>query len=123
MENPKFSVKEFEAHKVEHEKIAELWVQNEFRKGKNPYSEAAKSASKTLREMESYLKKNGLIPYSEHELLEETLNQKYPKAQTQEIITFKGLEYRKKFTPLELSKTGKSVKKWHSGWEVMGGKL
>jgi hypothetical protein len=117
----KYSVKEFEEHKIELDRIAELWNDNYSAKGKNPYSAQAKKASEKLRNMETYLKRNGLINYTEHELLEETLNQQYPKAQSKEIVMYDGVKYKKKFSPIELSKTGKSVKKWRSGWEALDG--
>ena len=121
MDNHMYSVEDFEWQKIEHARITELWSDNYSPKETNPYSEPAKAATKKLREMEIYLKKNGLIPYSDHELLEETLNQKFPTAQSKDIVTYNGSQYKKKFTPIELSKTGKSVKKWHSGWELLAG--
>lgn len=114
-----YSIEEFEEYKIKHAKIEKLWSEHYSGRGKNPYNETAKELTKKLREMEVYLKKNGLIPYTEHELLEETLNQKFPMAQSKDIVIYDGAQYKKKFTPIEFSKTGKSVTKWHSGWEII----
>jgi hypothetical protein len=93
----KYSVKEFDEYKIEIDSIAELCNDNYSAKGKNPYSTQAKMASEKLRDMEMYLKRNGLIPYTVHELLEETLKQQYPKAQIKEIVIRDGVKYKKKF--------------------------
>ena len=66
MDNHMYSVEDFEWQKIEHARITELWSDNYSPKETNPYSEPAKAATKKLREMEIYLKKNGLIPYSDH---------------------------------------------------------
>ena len=115
----KYTVDDFEAQKIKHAKIGKLWADEYSPNKKNPYDKAAKEATAKLREIEEYLKKNGLIPYSDHELVIESLNNKYPNAQSREIVVHNGIKYRKKFIPLTLSKTGKTVKKWESTWEIM----
>lgn len=105
--------------KAEFDRLEQLWCDAFRHKQSNPYDGQARAASMRLREIEDDLKKRGIIPFSQHELLVESLNQLFPKAQSREVVVYQGKRYRKKFWPLELSKTGKTVKKWANGWEPL----
>ena len=118
-----YTIADYEEAKVKFEDAADLWSDADIHNKSNKYTARAKAASDRLREIEEYLKRQGIIPYTEHELVEEILNQKYPNAQSREVVEYDGRRYWKEFWPLERSKSGKTVKKWASGWVLLPEKI
>lgn len=86
--------------------------------GNNPdkYQSDMRSARARLREIESALKTAGAIPRSEHEQIESTLDRMFPNACSQEIVEYEGRKYQRHFTPLERSRSRKSVTVWGKSW-------
>lgn len=111
-----YSLKDLKKAEDEHERIAKLWSDAYSKDKPNEYDFEAREATKRLQTIEQYLKASGVLAFSEHELIEETLNHKYPHAQSRDVVRYQGKRYQKQFIPLELSKTGKTVKKWGSKW-------
>ena len=72
----------------------------------------------TGRALEESLKTNGLFPLSEAETLWRRLDAAYPKARSRQVVEFEGRGYRCRFVPLEMSRSGKTVKEWSRTWEI-----
>jgi len=62
------------------------------------------------------LKSNGQLPFSEMDLVLDELNDSYADIKSGETIEYKGQAYLRRFQPIELSPTGKSVKKYWGYW-------
>lgn len=101
------------------DEVAERWSAAYSANRPNPLDAEAKAAAEKVRHIEEDLKRRGLLPFTEHELLEESLNQRYPDAQSREVVVYNGKRYRRRFYPLELSKSGKRVKQWRKAWEPL----
>lgn len=86
--------------------------------GNNPdkYQADIKSARARVREIEFALKADGAIPKSEHETLETMLDRIFPNARSKEIVEYEGRKYQRRFTPLERSRSRKSVTSWDKSW-------
>lgn len=86
--------------------------------GNNPdkYQADIKSARATVREIESVLKMAGVIPRSEQEQIESALDRMFPSARSKEIVEYEGEKYQRCFTPLERSRSRKSVTVWDKSW-------
>ncbi|MER9232909.1 hypothetical protein NKI56_12515 [Mesorhizobium sp. M0622] len=86
--------------------------------GNNPdkYQADIKSARARVREIEFALKADGAIPKSEHETLETMLDRIFPNARSKEIVEYEGQKYQRRFTPLERSRSRKSVTSWDKSW-------
>ncbi|MBB3773736.1 hypothetical protein FHS55_004380 [Angulomicrobium tetraedrale] len=86
--------------------------------GNNPdkYQADIRSARERVREIELALKDAGVIPKTEHEKLEDTLDRTFPNARSKEIVEYEGQKYRRHFMPLERSRSRKSVTVWGKSW-------
>lgn len=62
------------------------------------------------------LKSNGDMPYTILEQIMDELNEAFPNAKSNDKVEFNGEKYLKRFQPVELSKTGKSVKQYWAYW-------
>jgi len=62
------------------------------------------------------LKKNKLIPFTQVEIITEKLKVVHLRAKNHQTIEFEGATYECLFSPLKLSKSGKSVSKWAKYW-------
>lgn len=62
------------------------------------------------------LKSNGDIPYTVLEQILDELNEAFSDAKSNERVELKGEVYLRRFQPVELSKTGKSVKRYWPYW-------
>ena len=67
---------------------SDLWSKEYAENKPNKYNLEAKKASEHLREVEEYLKSNGLLAYTDDELAQESLNDLYPSAQSRQIVTY-----------------------------------
>jgi len=70
-----------------------------------------------VREIESPLKESGALPKTEHEKLESELDRLFPNARSKEIVEHEGRRYQRRFTPLERSRSRKSVTAWGKSWD------
>lgn len=86
--------------------------------GNNPdkYQADIRSARERVREIESALKEAGVLPKTEHEKLESTLDRMFPNARSKEMVEYEGQRYQRRFTPLEQSRSRKSVTAWGKSW-------
>jgi hypothetical protein len=62
------------------------------------------------------LKKQGLIPVSEVELISAALDSLHNRVKNNASVEYKGNNYQRRFLPLKLSKSGKNVQKWAKFW-------
>ena len=62
------------------------------------------------------LKRQNILPLSEVELITATLDSLHERAKNSAIVEYKGKNYQRQFSPLKLSKSGKSVLKWARFW-------
>jgi len=60
-----------------------------------------------------------VLPKSESELLEETLDRAFPGTKNRQVVTLDGVRYEKRFAPQAMSNSGKSVKAWKQWWEIV----
>ena len=77
--------------------------------------EEVNQAKSKLAEIIAYLRANGTMPKTRHELLEERLDLLYPEAVSREIVDYEGQRYQRRFTPLKRGKGG-GVVKWEKSW-------
>ncbi|MGJ8693392.1 MAG: hypothetical protein ACSHW0_13025 [Thalassotalea sp.] len=62
------------------------------------------------------LKTNGLMPFTDVEIITAKLMALYQKAHNHQIVEHDGYNYECKYSPLKLSKSGKSVRRWAKYW-------
>ncbi len=63
-----------------------------------------------------YLKKHGVIPFTEVETTSAKLMALHNRAKNHKVVEFNGNSYECYFSPLKLSKSGKTVRKWAKYW-------
>lgn len=62
------------------------------------------------------LKKQGYLPLSEVEIISAELDNLHKRARSNVVFEYQGNEYKRRFSPLKLSKSGKNVQKWAKFW-------
>jgi hypothetical protein len=89
--------------------------------GNNPdkYQTDIRDAARKAREIKQYLEDVGLLERSYKEKLERELNRIFPNAQSKEIVEHNGKKYRRRYWPLEKSRSGKTVKEWDKSWVMV----
>lgn len=55
----------------------------------------------------------------EREKIEAELDRLYPNAESRRIVEYQGKRYMRRYSPLERSNSGKSVKLWHAYWQPL----
>ncbi|MNF86598.1 hypothetical protein D3C84_690390 [compost metagenome] len=114
-----YTIEDLNNANAELDEVAERWSAAYSTSRPNPLDTEAKAAAEKVRQIEEDLKRRGLLPYTDHELLEESLDEAYPDAQSREIALYNGKRYQRRFYPLEKSKSGKSVRQWRKAWEPL----
>lgn len=71
------------------------------------------------------LKAQGYLPLSEVEVISVELDLLHKRARSNAVFEYQGNEYRRRFSPLKLSKSGKNVQKWAKFWllQMPNGKI
>ena len=71
------------------------------------------------------LKKQGLLPVSEVELITTALDFLHTRVRNNSSVEYNGSHYKRRFSPLKLSKSGKNVQKWAKFWllQLPNGKI
>lgn len=67
-------------------------------------------------EIVACLKKQGYMPLSEVEIISAELDELHKRARNNTVFEYKGKQYKRRFSPLKLSKSGKNVQKWAKYW-------
>jgi hypothetical protein len=75
-------------------------------------------AEAKLVDVVAYLRANGNMPKTYHEILEESLDLLYPEAASRQIVEYEGKRYQRRFKPLKRGKGG-GVVKWEKSWLPM----
>jgi len=83
------------------------------------YHTRINSARMEVRRITESLKAQGLLPYTEQELLNHRLDEAFPKAKSREIVEFEGARYQKRFSPATKSRSGKTVTSWNQWWQKL----
>ena len=89
--------------------------------GNNPNKGAAERRYlvSLIQDMERDLKDRGELPRTDEENLQIALDEAFPKALSREIVTYLGKTFRRRFRPAEMSRSRKTVMRWHRWWEPM----
>lgn len=90
--------------------------------GNNPdkFASDLRTAREAVRLIESTLKADGTIARTPYEELECVLDGLYPNARSKEIVEHDGERYQRRFTPLERSRSRKTVTAWDRSWVKIG---
>ncbi|MDG1733449.1 MAG: hypothetical protein P8H39_10790 [Thalassotalea sp.] len=70
----------------------------------------------TRAEILACLKRQGIIPISEVEVITRALDGLYKNAKNKTVVEYEGSRYERRFLPLKLSKSGKNVLRWAKFW-------
>lgn len=89
-------------------------TEDDWEKGIVPRAALAESEAK-LAEVIAYLRANGTMPITRHEILEAKLDELHPEAASREIVEYQGGRYRRQFKPLKRGKGG-GVVTWKKSW-------
>jgi hypothetical protein len=114
-----YTINDLKKANAELDEMEKQWVAAGLADGSNPLDGEAKLVAGKVREIEEDLKRRGIIPYTDHELAEESLDAAFPNAQSKEVVTYNGKKYQRRFYPIEKSKTGKTVRKWGKEWVLL----
>jgi len=114
-----YTIEDLNNANAELEEVAKRWSAAYSVSRPNPLDAEAKVVAERVREIEEDLKRRGVLPYTDHELIEEALDAAFPHAQSREVVLHNGKRYRRRFYPLEKSSTGKTVQTWRKAWEPL----
>lgn len=107
---------EYEAAKARLAAIQQAW---ENYSGNNPdkHRSELREAREAFAVVEADLKRRGILPLTELERLHAELDRTFPNAKSREVVTFEGVQYRRRFYPATRSNSGKTVRSWDKTWE------
>jgi len=81
-----------------------------------PHIDAYMQASLKKAEILACLKQQGILPFTEVERISAVLDSLHSRAKSNAIVEYCGQQYKRQFSPLKLSKSGKTVQKWARFW-------
>lgn len=84
-----------------------------------PHIDAYMQVSIKKAEILACLKRQGILPISEVELITTALDSLYKSVKNQTVVEYEGSRYERRFLPLKLSKSGKNVQKWAKFWLLL----
>ncbi len=84
-----------------------------------PHIDTYMQVSIKKAEILACLKRQKIMPLSEVELITTALDSLHKRAKNNAIVEYKGNNYQRRFSPLKLSKSGKSVQKWATFWLLL----
>lgn len=113
-----YTLKDYEDAKAELARWNDRW-DNYSGNNPNKYKTDIKNAERNVREIEQHLKDAGILVLTENEKLEKELDLAFPNAENKETVEYNGKKYRRRFLPLEKSRSRKSVTKWGKYWELV----
>ena len=90
---------------------------NDSSSNPNKHSSQIKSSRAKVREITEFLKSSGVIELTDKEKLENSLNNAFPNARSNQVVQFNGVEYKRKFFPLEWSNSRKTITVWGKRWD------
>jgi hypothetical protein len=65
------------------------------------------------------LKRQAILPLSQVELVTTALDTVHKRARSNAIVEYQGNDYKRRFLPLKLSKSGKNIQKWARVWLLL----
>ena len=92
---------------------------NDSSNNPNKYESQRRAAREKVRVITDSLKASGTIALTDKEKLERELDSKFPSSQSNDVVEHDGIKYRRKFFPLERSRSRKSVTVWGKTWEKL----
>lgn len=113
-----YTLADLEQAKAELTAADDAWA-NSSSNNPNKGQARLKAAREKVRYIEAELKRTGVLELSPKEKLEAELDRRFPDAKSREVVEFEGRRYRRRFEPLEKSRTGKSVTAWGKYWEAV----
>ena len=87
-----------------------------------PHIDAYMKVSIKKAEILACLKAQGILPLSEVERVSSILDNEHKRAKSNTIVEYAGKKYKRQFSPLKLSKSGKNVQKWARFWLLQASK-
>jgi hypothetical protein len=90
-----------------------------------PHIDVYMQVSIKKAEILACLKNQQLLPVSEVELITAELDILHKRARSNAVFQYQGKQYKRRFSPLKLSKSGKNVQRWAKFWllELPNGKV
>lgn len=111
-----YTLDDYKAAKVELERLNQQW-ENYSGNNPNKFQTNMAAARSKVRAIETTLKATGHIPRTLQEELEHRLDSAFPNARSKQTVYFEEKRYIRRFTPLEISLSGKTVTEWAKSWE------
>lgn len=81
-----------------------------------PHLDVYMQASVKKATIVNCLKKQGILPLSQVEIISAALDFLHNKVKSNTVVEYNGAHYVRKFSPLKLSSSGKNVRKWARYW-------
>lgn len=81
-----------------------------------PHIDAYNTVSLVKAKILFELKRKGDLPFSDVEVISAKLMALYQKAKPNQVVDYNGESYECRYSPLKLSKSGKTVRKWAKYW-------
>lgn len=115
---PRATPQELEHAKAELARLDESWASDT---SGNPDKHFARrqAARRRVRALTAQLKAQGDLPMTAHEQLCAAIDAEHPNARSGEIVEHAGQRYRRRFFPVEKSRSGKTVTEWGRTWEAV----
>ena len=115
MADTTYSVADLEAARAELTRWSDAFANNSSN-NPNKFQSQIMSARMKVRVIEVALKSAGMIPMTAQEQLESELDKAFPDAQSKQIVEHNGKRYQRRFSPAEMSNSGKTVQVWDRSW-------
>lgn len=72
-----------------------------------------------LREIEDYLKAEGMLEMTAKEKVSRKLDELHPNAKSKTVVEHNGNRYQMRYFPLDTSRSGKTVREWGHRWRLV----
>jgi hypothetical protein len=113
-----YSLDDLTAAKAETQKWDDAFA-NDRSNNPNKYEAQRRDAEAKVRKIEETLKRQGLIPKTDADLLNEELDLLYPNAKSRTVVTHNGQRYQVRYFPLIESRSRKTVREWGHSWALL----
>ena len=113
-----FTIEDLEQAKQELRRWEDRWVYSSANNSYK-YREPLNAARSSVRTIETELKRTGLLPRTPQEIIENALDKRFPNARSREIVEYEGEKYQRIFTPLQFSRSRKTVTEWGKNWKLV----
>ena len=112
---PDFTLDDLEQARKDLQHWDDRWA-NDSSNNPDKHEGRRREARARVRMIEIALKQIGKLPLTDTEKLEVKLDKLFPNAQSREIVSYGSIRYQRQFSPLEHSRSGKSVTVWEKTW-------